>query len=324
MEVHFMSLPVIPVFFAVDDNYAPFLGVALESITQNASRKYIYNIHILTEGLNHTNISRLSQYNDVNFKIIFNDVAEEMSAMNHRIHVRDYYTKATYYRFLIADMFPQYEKGLYLDCDIAVNGDISELYNFPLEDNFAAVMPEEVMTAYDVYGTYVEKVLGINRREYFNAGVMVMNLALLREVDIQVRLAEIMSEYTFTVTQDQDYLNVLFYRKVLFLPQYWNKNAFPGCENRVYPAKIAHYKINWKPWHYDGVGYEKDFWHYARQSEYYGDILKIKENYSPEQKRRDARQFEALAQTAQRETETASTPEYVLPLRFAVKIPAEV
>lgn len=319
-----MSLPVIPVFFAVDDNYAPFLGVALESITQNASRDYIYNVHILTEGLNQTNISRLQAYSDKNFNILISDVAEGMRSMNHRIHVRDYYTKATYYRFLIADMFPEYDKGLYLDCDIVVNGDISRLYNCPLADNFAAVMREEVMTAYDVYGTYVEKVLGINREDYFNAGVMVMNLRLLRQVDIQARLMEIMSEYTFTTTQDQDYLNVLFYGNVLRLSQHWNKNAFPGCEDENDRAKIVHYKINWKPWHYDGVGYEKDFWHYAKQTEYYADIVKIKESYSPAQKERDAQQFEVLAQTAKKDTDTASLPNYQLPLRFAVKIPAEV
>ena len=319
-----MSLPVIPVFFAVDDNYAPFLGVALKSITQNASRNYTYNVHILTEGLNQTNISRLQAYSDKNFNILISDVAEGMRSMNHRIHVRDYYTKATYYRFLIADMFPEYDKGLYLDCDIAVNGDISELYNCPLKDRFAAVMREEVMTAYDVYGTYVEKVLGINRADYFNAGVMVMNLALLREVDIQSRLMEIMSEYTFTTTQDQDYLNVLFYGNVLALPQHWNKNAFPGCEDENDRAKIVHYKINWKPWHYDGVGYEKDFWRYARQTEYYEDIVKIKENYSPADMARDAQQFEQLAVTASRDTALAQSPEYLLPLRFAVKIPAEV
>lgn len=319
-----MALPVIPVFFAVDDNYAPFLGAALESITQNASRKYIYNLHVLNEGLNEQNLARLSGYSDENFNVIFNDVAEGIRAMSNRIHVRDYYTKATYYRFLIADMFPEYDRGLYLDCDIIVNGDISLLYNCPLGERFAAVMREEVMTEYDVYGTYVETVLGIDRAEYFNAGVLVLNLDLMRRVDIQARLMDIMKEYTFTVTQDEDYLNVLFHGNVLHLPQHWNKNSFPGCEDENDPAKIVHYKINWKPWHYDGVGYEKDFWHYAKQTEYFEDILKIKENYSKAEMERDAKQFEQLAQTARRDTLAAQADGYALPLKYTIKIPAEV
>ncbi len=319
-----MALPIIPVFFAVDDNYAPFLGVALESITRNASRKYQYNIHILTEGLNDQNVSRLSKYGDENFNIIFNDVKEGIRTMSQRLHVRDYYTKATYYRFLIADMFPEYDRGLYLDCDIIVRGDVSELYNCDLGDNLVAAMNEEVMLAYDVYGTYVEKVLGLSRNTYFNAGVLVLNLDLFRKVDMQARLLDIISEYTFTVTQDEDYLNVLCRGSVLLLPQYWNKNSFPGCEKYGDPAKIVHYKINWKPWHYDGVGYEEDFWHYAKQTEYYEDIRAIRDNYSPADIARDEQQFSVLAETARKDTLAAMSADYVLPIGHTIKFPAEV
>lgn len=319
-----MSLPVVPIFFAVDDNYAPFLGVALQSLTENASADYFYNIHILTEGLSAKNVSRLSAYNSDNVSVIFDNVADGIKAMNDRIHVRDYYTKATYYRFLIADMFPNYDRGIYLDCDIVVNGDISELYNCPLGNNLVAAMNEEVMTDIDVYGTYAEKVLGVDRYEYFNAGVMVMNLALIRKVDMQARLIETMDEYTFTPAQDQDYLNVLCHGNALLLPQCWNKNAFPGCEDPVNPAKLVHYKINWKPWHYDGVGYEKDFWEYASRTEYYGEICDIKNNYSESDIARDTMQFEKLAETARRDTENACRPGYVLPLKHTIRIPAEV
>jgi len=319
-----MALPVVPIFFAVDDNYAPFLGVALQSLTENASPDYHYNIHILTEGLSACNAARLSVYNSDNVSVIFNDVAEGIKAMNHRIHVRDYYTKATYYRFLIADMFPDYSRGVYLDCDIVVNGDISELYNCDLGNNLVAAMNEEVMLEYDVYGTYVEKVLGVDRNLYFNAGVLVLNLDLFRKVDIQSRLLEIMEDYTFTTTQDEDYLNVLCHGNVLLLPQHWNKNSFPGCEDENDHAKIVHYKINWKPWHYDGVGYEKDFWEYASRTEYYEDIRAIKENYSEVDIARDNIQFEKLAEGARRDTEASLRPDYVLPLIHTIKVPAEV
>lgn len=319
-----MALPVIPIFFAVDDNYAPFLGVALESLTQNASENYYYRIHILTEGLSEQNVSRLTKYSSTNVEVIINDVKEEIRIMSDRLHVRDYYTKATYYRFLIADMFPGYHRGLYLDCDIIVRGDVSELFNCDLGDNLVAAMNEEVMLAYDVYGTYVEKVLGLSRHTYFNAGVLVLNLDLFRKVDMQARLLDIIGEYTFTVTQDEDYLNVLCYGNVLLLPQYWNKNSFPACETYGDPAKIVHYKINWKPWHYDGVGYEKDFWHYAKMTEYYEDIRAIRDNYSEADVARDNDQFAVLAETARKDTARASSPDYVLPLHHVIKIPAEV
>ena len=43
---------IIPIFFAVDDGYAPFLGVALESMFEKASKNYFYNIHVLNNGIN--------------------------------------------------------------------------------------------------------------------------------------------------------------------------------------------------------------------------------------------------------------------------------
>ena len=201
---------------------------------------------------------------------------------------------------------------------------MSELYNCDLGDNLVAAMNEEVMTNYDVYGTYVEKVLGLSRNTYFNAGVLVLNLDLFRKLDMQTRLLDIIGEYTFTVTQDEDYLNVLCCGNVLLLPQYWNKNAFPACETYGDPAKIVHFKINWKPWHYDGVGYEKDFWHYAKMTEYYEDIRAIRDNYSVPDVARDNEQFAVLAETARRDTARASSPDYVLPLHHVIKIPAEV
>ena len=41
----------IPLFFAVDDNYSSFLSVTLESIFENASNEYFYDVIILNIGL---------------------------------------------------------------------------------------------------------------------------------------------------------------------------------------------------------------------------------------------------------------------------------
>ena len=36
---------VIPIFFATDDNYLPFLSITLESLGENASKEYDYEIY---------------------------------------------------------------------------------------------------------------------------------------------------------------------------------------------------------------------------------------------------------------------------------------
>ena len=117
--------PIIPVFFATDDNYAPFLAIALTSIKENASKDYKYNIHILHRGLSLDSMEMLQKFNDDNFEVFYNDVEDNLNTFASKLFVRDYYSKATYYRIFIPSVFPEYDKALYLDCDIVVQGDIS-------------------------------------------------------------------------------------------------------------------------------------------------------------------------------------------------------
>ena len=45
------ELKEIPIFFAIDDQYTPFLAVALKSLIENANKDYKYLIKVL-----HTNV----------------------------------------------------------------------------------------------------------------------------------------------------------------------------------------------------------------------------------------------------------------------------
>ena len=65
------------------------------------------------------------------------------------------------------------------------------------------------MAHYKVFGDYVEKVLDIKVKNYFSAGVLLINTKLFRAYNIQMKFFKLMSEFKFRVTQDEDYLNVL-------------------------------------------------------------------------------------------------------------------
>ncbi len=297
-----MGREIIPVFFAVDDRYAPYLGVALRSLIDNASPAYFYKVYILIDRLSDLHKARLKAMENENTTVDFVVVSEKLDELGGKLHLRDYYTKATYYRFFIPDLFPEYRRGLYLDCDIALLADISELYNTKMGNSLLAAAPEEVMLQVDLFGTYVEKVLGVPRREYFSAGVLVMDLEGLRRVMIETAFVELLGRRTFRVTQDQDYLNVLCYGRVTMLSTDWNKTAFPDAKGK--PA-LVHYKINWKPWHYRGIRWEEVFWEYAAKTPYYEELLCERENYGEAEKERDRRQYVALEQLALADTAQA-------------------
>ena len=288
---------IIPIFFAVDDLYSDYLAVTLQSLIENSSPKYDYMIYVLIDELSEKNKSMLLSMQQSNVKIEFASVTEKLRKICEKLHMRDYYTKATYYRFFIPELFPQYDKGLYLDCDIVMTVDIAELYSTELGDNYIAAIPEEFITDVEVFGIYSEKVLGVPRQKYINAGILVMNLAEMRRVEIKEQFAELLGKVTYRVAQDQDYLNVICKNKTLILDKTWNKTPMPMADRTVTP-KIAHYKINFKPWKFDNLPYGDLFWRYAQNTRCYEKLLRGKESYSEESKERDKGQYISLVRLA--------------------------
>ena len=114
MSIFSRKIEEIPIFFASDNNYAPYLAVALKSLLSNASSDYFYKIHILTTNLDEEISSKLLKLKTNNSSIQIISLAEEIEHIKNRFQLRDYYSIETYYRFFIPDLFPQYDKVLYL------------------------------------------------------------------------------------------------------------------------------------------------------------------------------------------------------------------
>ncbi|MCR5765491.1 MAG: hypothetical protein K6G09_05885, partial [Treponema sp.] len=118
---------VIPICFATDDNYIPLLAVAIASLLDNSSEENFYKIYVLTTQLKEENIQKILKLKKPNSSIRFVSLAKELDKYTDLFHLRDYYSKETYYRIFIPNLFPQYKKVLYLDCDIVVLKDVAEL-----------------------------------------------------------------------------------------------------------------------------------------------------------------------------------------------------
>ena len=105
----------IPIVFAVDDNYAPFLCVSVKSIIENATMDYFYKIYVLNTGISETNrklLSGMVDGYDANLSVEFIDVADRMRTLSGKLRLRDYYNNTIFYRIFIPSLFPNYEKIL--------------------------------------------------------------------------------------------------------------------------------------------------------------------------------------------------------------------
>lgn len=294
---------VIPLFFATDDNYLPFLAVTLESILENSSHEYAYEIYVLHSGVRKEYEEKIMRYCSANFRISFVDVTERLGEIQAHLHMRDYYTCTTYFRVFIASMFPQYDKALYLDCDLVALGDLSALYAYDLGDNLIAGAPCEGVNSFNVYKDYVREVGGLNPDYFFNAGVLLMNLKGFREEGFYGQFADLLKKYKFEVIQDEDYLNVLCQDRVLRLPRAWNKFPVSSDVLSREDLRIVHFGMTWKPWHYTDIPYQEYFWEYAKKTEFYDFIKNCLDNHGVEGLQKDQRCEENLQALARRETE---------------------
>ena len=307
---------LVPIFFAVDDKYAPYLSVALRSLIENASPSYQYRIHILIDTLSEETKARLLSMQTDAVSVEFVSVREKLEKYMGKLHLRDYYTQATYYRFVISELFPEYDRCIYLDCDILVLGNIAALYEKELGDCLMGAIPDDVVANLSFFRDYVGKFLGVPYEQYFNAGILLLNLAEMRRVNMENAFMHIMNERKFPVAQDQDYLNVLCHGRTKYLDGSWNRTAFPDAETGETP-NIVHFKINFKPWHYDDIAFGKRFWAYAAQTPFYEDLLRIRAAYTDEERVRDAGQYEGLVALANAETAKVDE-DYVVPTVFSV------
>lgn len=273
----------IPVFFSTDDNYIPYLDVAVRSLIANASKEYNYRIIVLNTGLKADNIEKVKQNERCGFTIDFIDISESVKGIKSRFKNVYHFSIVTYYRLFIASLFPQYEKILYLDCDLVILGDISKLYNTELGDNILGAAPEQYVQNTAEFRSYAQIALGVDPDAYVNAGVLVINLKEFRNNNIEEKFIELITKYDFDLLDpDQAYLNYLCQNKIHILPNGWNKEPMSlPCEGE---KNIVHYALYKKPWQYDDVMDGEFFWNYAKESLFYNQIVEIKSDFGNEEK----------------------------------------
>ena len=273
-----MIIKQIPIFFSTDDNYAPYLDVAISSLIENASKEYKYRIVILNTGVKNENIEKIKKNERDGFTIDFVNISRELEGIKNSFKDVYHFSVAAYYRLFIASLFPEYDKILYLDCDLVVLGDVSKLYFTDLGENILGACPEEFVQNTPEFREYAKKALGLNPDGYINTGVLLINLEAFRKNEIEKKFVRLITDYDFDLLDpDQAYLNYLCDGRILVLPNGWNKEPMPiECEGE---KNIVHYALYKKPWQYDDVMDGEYFWNYAKKSPFYEVILERRRGF---------------------------------------------
>jgi len=159
-------------------------------------------------------------------------------------------TSAVFSRWWIPDMTKS-DKAIYLDADVIVTGDIKELWDIDLKDNYVAAVPSYICkTIDDLRFKRIQGDFPSNREPNFLSGQMVINCKKWREDNIRQKLTEFTRKYKVL---DEAALNVVCAGKIKELDKYWCVPANYVSEGYKHPQMLYDYDLDKvKLWHWSG------------------------------------------------------------------------
>lgn len=198
----------VSVAFICDSHYVTPTAVAITSLICNKNPNTYYDIYLIVANLSEMEIEKFNEFKGSNADI---HIIKASLKKYERLHKHEYVTAATYLKFDLPDLIPNQDKVLYLDGDVVIQKDLSDLFETDIKDYFAGVVKDITQINND-----------LNIKNYFNAGVMLLNLKLMRENDASTALFNIGTSEKKLKFQDQDCFNIYFNNKVKLLPVIYN------------------------------------------------------------------------------------------------------
>lgn len=256
----------MPIVYAVNSGYAMPLAVSILSLLENALHNTFYEISVLIssafdEYIKKDIMKSLEKYG--NYRLSFVTIDESLF---DNVHI---YTKhldiETFFRLIAPNLFAFKEKIMYIDADTVICGDISELMNRSLQNNYVMGIKAAAFMANDGFERRKKNELQLpSMKQYINAGVIMMNLSKMRQDDMQERFMELMKNNYHQ--EDQDVINKACYDHIRHVPLKYNvmikyldpnsADKFKGemiyskdeLEDAANDPMIIHFANKEKPW----------------------------------------------------------------------------
>ena len=166
--------------------------------------------------------------------VTFINVSNFTEVTENKVNDGGRWTYMTLIRCYFTDLLPQEDKVLYLDLDIMIEEDISELWNMDMGDyEVAGVIDENINRFRLPYLRHLEV--------YINGGVLLMNLKQMRLNETDKKINDLLHTWKLTFG-DQDTINLTC--KVMQLDCKWNSSAATAISNNP----MIHHVIHTKPW----------------------------------------------------------------------------
>lgn len=248
----------ITIVYSSDDNYSIHMAISMMSVERHTSSEIKFIIF-------ESEISDKSKnFIADNVKSSVEYVSIDVEAFSHYPITIDYISLTTYFRLKILSFLPDLNKIIYIDVDALVGGDISELWSESLHGNAVGAILDPTI---EIFGGDYKKSIGLSEEHYyFNAGILLMDLEKMRNIDFEKRVEDYFNVFSKNIKyQDQDVLNGAFVGDVCYLNPRYNympshrklskskysslrKNYDESLVKSHFPLIISHFCGGRKPW----------------------------------------------------------------------------
>lgn len=251
----------INIVMSTDENYVIPTLVTLSSILTSSKKGTCFHVYILCDrNFNYAcrdMLKKLEKKDDrieFTFKEIHDSRLDKAVATAH-------ISVASYYRLYISQMIEE-ERCLFIDGDMIIRDDLSEVYNTDMENDYvAAVKDLGVQSHMSEYKEYADILHIPSMDDYVNVGFMLLNLNKIREDHVEHRMIEAIG--SGCKYMDQDIINKCCYGKIKILslkydffteyygsiaekpPDGYSEEELSHIEER---ACVLHFTGYFKPW----------------------------------------------------------------------------
>ena len=223
-----LQLEPVVLALASDEDYFPGLYCAVASALRTVDPTRGVEVKVLDGGLSppsRDSLARLIERTGVQTPLDFvkadPSVFDEATLGPGQSHI-------AYFRILLPQLL-DIPRVIYLDCDVLVFRDLSKLFDTRLlPGNLVAAVPDsETLSPADDSVALTSAMKVPAEANYFNSGVMLMDLHKLRRHDFFNRAVEFLNSrrghYRFW---DQSAINFLLHGQIDTLPNYWNRASW--------------------------------------------------------------------------------------------------
>ena len=213
---------VMEIVYAADHAFMFCCCVSIYSLMEHQPPDMTVRLHLLIDSSFCAEDERLLAFLTARFdrlQLVTHHVQEELFEKHD--FKDSIWSKATCYRLLLPLILENTRRCLYLDSDTLIVGDLSTLWETDLTGYCMGGVFEDISSVSSVM--LGDRIPGIET--YVNAGVLLMDLDLMRRLDLAEQL---LVRSMDTMCLDQDALNIVCYGRIRLLPHKYN--AIPGIE----------------------------------------------------------------------------------------------